>query len=87
MSMSKKQEVIKAFQKKPSDTGSSAVQIALLTHKMEELNAHLKIHPKDLHSRRGLLKQVNARRSALDYLKRTSFAEYQEILQKLGLRR
>ena len=70
-----------------SDTGSSQVQIALLTQRINELTEHFKVHKKDNHSRKGLLKMVSRRRKLLDYLKRKNIDQYHEIIQKLGLRR
>lgn len=70
-----------------SDTGSSEVQIALLTKRIEELTEHFKIHKKDHHSRVGLLKLVGQRRRLLDYLKVKDLGRYRVILKKLGLRR
>lgn len=69
------------------DTGSAAVQIALLTQRINDLTAHLKTHAKDHSSRRGLLKLVARRRSLLDYLKRKSSDRYQSVLETLGLRK
>ncbi|MDR0632829.1 MAG: 30S ribosomal protein S15 [Holosporales bacterium] len=83
----KKQEVIKDFALKEGDTGSTAVQVAILTERISNLTEHMKIHKKDFHSRRGLLMMVGARRRLLDYLKRTSFPEYQRLIERLGLRR
>ena len=77
----------KNFKLHDTDTGSSDVQIARLTHRITELSAHLQRFAKDHHSRRGLLRMVNRRRKLLDYLKETIPARYQQILAKLGLRR
>lgn len=66
-----KQNIIKKSQLRENDTGSAEVQIAILTKKIEELTEHLKIHPKDYHSRRGLLKMVEGRKKFLNYLRRT----------------
>ena len=82
-----KQQIISDFKINPKDTGSTVVQIALLTGRIQSLTEHLKIHKKDFHSRMGLLKQVNQRRSLLSYLKRTNPEGYQQILARLGLRR
>ncbi len=79
-------EVIKQHQHTSNDTGSSEVQIALLTARINELTGHLKIHKKDTHSRRGLLQMVSNRRSLLKYLKRTALDRYRSLIQKLGLR-
>ena len=68
------------------DTGSPEVQIALLTERINELNEHLKVHKKDHHSRRGLLKMVGVRRSFLSYLEKKDITRYRAIVEKLGLR-
>lgn len=83
----KKREVIVAFKRHDSDTGSSEVQIALLTERIAYLTEHFKSHPKDHHSRRGLLMLVGKRRKLLDYLKRKDLQSYHEIIAKLGLRK
>lgn len=82
-----KKEIIAKYGKTPEDTGSPEVQIALLTARITELTEHLKIHQKDHHSRRGLLKMVGQRRGLLDYLKRTDIERYRSIIEKLGLRK
>ncbi len=82
-----KQEIVKKFQKHPKDTGSPEVQIALLTARINHLTEHFKTHPKDHHSRRGLLKMVGKRRKLLEYLKREDFERYQKVVKKLGLRK
>ncbi|MBX3293700.1 MAG: 30S ribosomal protein S15 [Acidobacteria bacterium] len=82
-----KQEIVTDFRTHDSDTGSSQVQIALLTRRIVDLTEHFKIHKKDNNSRRGLLKLVSRRRKLLDYLKRENINEYHEIIKKLGLRR
>jgi small subunit ribosomal protein S15 len=87
LTQEKKQELIRKFQTHDSDTGSSEVQIALLTERINDLNEHLKINKKDFHSRRGLLKMVGRRRALLDYLKKNSFDRYREVVNQLGLRR
>ena len=69
------------------DTGSSEVQVALLTQRINELSEHFKVHGKDHHSRRGLLALVSQRRSLLDYLRRTGPERYQGLIERLGLRR
>ena len=83
----KKQEVIKAYQLSDNDTGSCAVQIAILTARINELTEHLKVHKKDNHSRRGLLKMVGKRRNLLNYLAKTDVQRYRDIVEKLGLRK
>lgn len=82
-----KQEIVKKFQKHSKDTGSPEVQIALLTARINHLTEHFKTHPKDHHSRRGLLKMVGKRRKLLEYLKREDFERYQKVVKKLGLRK
>ena len=83
----KKNEIIEKFKVHPTDTGSSEVQIALLTDRIQYLTDHFKIHKKDHHSRQGLLKLVGQRRSLLDYLKKKDVAKYRTILAELGLRK
>ena len=82
----KKQEIIEKFQKHANDTGSTEVQIAILTARMNELNEHLKANPKDNHSRRVLLKMVGKRRNLLRYLKDTNLDSYRELIQELNIR-
>jgi small subunit ribosomal protein S15 len=82
-----KERIVGDYKTHGSDTGSSQVQIALLTERIKDLTEHFKIHAKDNHSRRGLLKMVSRRRKLLDYLKRRDIEQYHEIIQKLGLRR
>ena len=82
-----KENIVDEYKTRDGDTGSSQVQIALLTQRINELTEHFKVHKKDHHSRRGLLKMVASRRKLLDYLKRRDLGEYQAIIQKLGLRR
>ena len=82
-----KSTIQKAFQKHEKDTGSSEVQIALLTRRIEELTEHLKLHKKDHSSRYGLLKMVSARRRLLNYMKNKDEAGYQDIIKRLKLRR
>lgn len=83
----KKQEIIDKFKAHETDTGSTEVQIAILTEQINHLTEHLKIHKKDHHSRRGLLKMVGQRRGLLNYLKKSSFDRYRRIIEALGLRR
>jgi small subunit ribosomal protein S15 len=83
----KKREAIKNFQSHESDTGSPEVQVALLSARIEYLTEHFKVHKKDHHSRRGLLKLVGRRRRLLDYLKTKDIERYREIIKRLGLRR
>ena len=82
-----KEKIVTDYKRHDSDTGSSHVQIALLTQRINELTEHFKIHKKDNNSRRGLLLMVSRRRKLLDYLKRTNIGEYHEIIEKLGIRR
>ena len=83
----KKQAVIGEHARGEGDTGSPEVQIALLSTRINELTEHLKTHPKDHHSRRGLLRMVGRRRRLLDYLQREYIERYRAIIAKLGLRR
>ena len=83
----KKQEIIKDFKTNSSDTGSAEVQIALLTERINNLSGHFSQHKKDLHSRRGLLMMVSRRRSLLNFLKKKDLKKYEEILNKLNLRK
>jgi small subunit ribosomal protein S15 len=80
-------EIINQFKTHEKDTGSSEVQIALLTGRINHLTEHLRTHRKDFHSRRGLLQMASRRRKLLDYIKRGDLAKYNEILQKLDLRK
>ncbi|MEW6623232.1 MAG: 30S ribosomal protein S15 [Bacillota bacterium] len=82
-----KQEIINRFKLHDTDTGSPEVQIAILTAKINHLTEHLKIHKKDHHSRRGLLKMVGKRRGLLNYLKNKNVERYMQMIQELGLRR
>lgn len=82
-----KEDIVQEYRQHESDTGSSRVQIALLSRRITELTEHFRTHKKDHHSRRGLLKLVAQRRKLLDYVKRTDIAQYHEIIEKLGLRR
>lgn len=83
----KKQKVIHDFREHEKDTGSASVQIALLTERINELSQHFKLHTKDHHSRRGLLRMVGRRRRLLDYLKKTDASQYEELVAKLGLKK
>ena len=82
-----KADLIKDYQRASGDTGSSEVQVALLTARINDLTEHFKVHAKDHHSRRGLLKMVSRRRRLLDYLKRTDEAGYKALIARLGLRK
>ena len=83
----KKQEIIKEHQTHETDTGSAQVQIAVTTRRIKEVVSHLKKHPKDRHSRRGLLSLVNQRRKFLNYLLAKSPRSYSNIIKKLGLKK
>lgn len=85
--MKSTQELIKEFGKNEKDTGSSEVQIAILTEKINHLTAHLKNHPKDVHSRVGLLKMVGKRKRMLNYIKTKRIDDYRVLIEKLGLRK
>ncbi|HEX2260587.1 MAG TPA: 30S ribosomal protein S15 [Candidatus Binatia bacterium] len=82
-----RQGVIEQFRVHETDTGSPEVQVALLSQRIEHLTGHFKIHVKDHHSRRGLLKLVGQRRRLLDYLKKSDFERYQSLIQRLGIRK
>ena len=82
-----KHQIIKDYQLKEGDTGSPEVQIAILTYRINDLNEHLKIHKKDHHSRRGLLKMVGQRRNMLAYLKKNDLERYRALIARLGLRK
>lgn len=87
ISKERKTELINEFKVHDNDTGSPEVQIAILTDEINNLNEHLRLHKKDHHSRRGLLKMVGKRRNLLNYLRNKDVARYREVIQKLGLRR
>ena len=82
-----KSAIIAEYGKTPNDTGSPEVQIALLTTRINELNDHLKVHAKDHHSRRGLLKMVGQGRRLLAYLKEKDIERYRSLIERLGLRK
>lgn len=82
-----KQQIIKEFARDEKNTGSTEVQIAILTKEIEKLTAHLKEHKHDYHSNRGLLMKVGQRRSLLKYLAKTDVQKYREVVKKLGLRK
>lgn len=82
-----KQDIIKEYQIHENDTGSPEVQLAILTNEINNLTEHLKIHKKDFHSRRGLLKKVGRRRRLLEYLKAKDIERYKSLIKKLGLRK
>lgn len=83
----RKREIIGKFQRHEKDTGSPEVQIALLTERINYLTEHFKVHKKDFHSRRGLLKLVGQRRKLLEYLKRKDYNRYSKLIEELGLRK
>lgn len=83
----KKQAIIAEYGRTPGDTGSPEVQIAILTARIQELTEHLKEHPKDHHSRRGLLKMVGQRRGLLAYLKKIDIERYRTLIERLGIRK
>ena len=87
MDKARKQEIIQQYKLHEGDTGSPEVQIAILTTRINELTEHLKIHKKDHHSRRGLLKMVGHRRNLLNYLKKVDIERYRATIAKLGIRK
>ena len=82
----KKQSIIEEYKTHEADTGSTEVQVAILTARIRELTEHMKVHKKDFHSRRGLLIMVGKRRRLLQYLRNKDFGRYQTLSQRLGLR-
>ena len=82
-----KATIVQQHAKHPGDSGSAAVQVALITARLEQLQQHFDSHTKDHHSRRGLMKLVGRRRRLLDYLKSNDIQEYRDLIQKLGLRK
>ena len=86
MTKERKQEILSTYAKHEGDTGSTEVQVALLTERINELTEHLKVHKKDEHSRRGLLIMVGKRKRLLSYLKKEDIERYREIKTKLGIR-
>ena len=87
LTIENKRAIMAQYQRTQNDTGSSEVQIALLTHDINGLQEHFRINQKDHHSRRGLIRKVNRRRKLLDYLKSRNLQSYQVLIQSLGLRR
>jgi small subunit ribosomal protein S15 len=87
ISQERKNEIINEYKTHANDTGSPEVQIAVLTNEINTLNDHLRIHKKDHHSRRGLLKMVGKRRNLLNYLRNKDITRYRELITRLGLRR
>lgn len=87
ISKEKKAQIIAEYGRKPGDTGSPEVQIAILTERINELTEHLKVNQKDHHSRRGLLQMVGQRRALSEYLKKTDIESYRKLIERLGLRK
>ena len=87
LTVERKREIVSKFGKSDNDTGSTEVQVALLTQRINHLNEHLREHKKDHHSRRGLLMLVGQRRRLLNYLQRRDLERYRGLIQELGLRR
>ena len=87
MTQAEKQAIIKEYATHEGDTGSPEVQVAVLTTRINELTEHLKVHKKDHHSRRGLLKMVGQSRGLLAYLKKTDIERYRSLIERLGLRK
>ncbi len=87
LTVEKKSKIVDAFRTHPTDTGSPEVQIAILSEKIAYLTEHFKVHAKDHHSRRGLLRMVGKRRRLLDYLKDKDAARYQAVIERLGIRK
>jgi len=86
LSIERKSEIIKEFQKDEKDTGSAAVQVAILTERIRELTEHLGEHKKDFSAQRGLRKMVGQRRRLLKYIKRRDLTAYRELIERLGIR-
>ena len=82
-----KAKIIKEFAKSKNDVGSTEVQVAILTHEINDLTEHLKVHIHDYHSKRGLLMKVGRRKKLLDYLKKNDVVSYRELIKKLNLRK
>ena len=87
LTLKQKEKIIEKYKLHKSDTGSSEVQIAILTAEIKSLLLHLKKHPKDIHSKRGLLKNVSQRRKLLDYLKKENLKSYHSLIKSLGLKK
>lgn len=87
LTVQQKAEIVKKYGKTPTDTGSTEVQIAILTAEINQLNEHFAIHKHDFHSRRGLMTKVGQRRSLLNYLQKKDYKAYQALIQSLGLRK
>ena len=87
ISKEKKTAIINEYGRKPGDTGSPEVQIAVLSARISELTEHLKVNPKDHHSRRGMYKMIGQRRDLLNYLMKTDIESYRSLIEKLGIRK
>ena len=87
MTKERKQEILNTYKRDEKDTGSPEVQVALLTERIKELTEHLKVHKKDNHSRRGLLKMIGKRRNLLNYLSKKDINRYRELIKRLELRK
>lgn len=87
MTTAQKADIVKEYQRAEGDTGSTEVQVALLTARINDLNGHFKANAKDHHSRRGLLKMVSRRRRLLNYLKDSNLDSYRQLITRLGLRK
>lgn len=87
LTQEEKTKIIEKHKAHDSDTGSSEVQIALISEEIERLLLHLKVHPKDFHSKRGLLKMVSKRRKLMSYLKKMNEPKYEEVIKKVGLKK
>ncbi len=87
LTVENKQEIMEKYARENGDTGSTSVQVALLSARIDYLSEHLKEHKKDHHSRRGLLKMVGKRRRLLSYLEKSDYDQYKELIASLGLRR
>lgn len=87
ISQESKTQIIEQFSRHENDTGSPEVQVAILTKRIEELTAHLKVHKNDHHSRRGLYKMIGQRRGLLNYLQKKDIERYRSLIEELGLRR
>lgn len=87
ISKKRKNEIIKEYATHEGDTGSTQVQVAVLTADINELNEHIRVHKHDYHSQRGLMKKIGHRRNLLAYLRRTDVQAYRELIKRLGLRR
>ena len=87
LDIEKKKKIIEKYKVHDTDTGSDEVQIALLSQEITELLSHLKTHPKDLHSKRGLLKMVSKRRGLLKHLKQEDEKKYNSVIKKVGLKK